>query len=79
MITINTEAELKGCLFELEISGSFSSGGSNRYGSDEPEWADTTIDEIVAPDGRKLSPRLEHALMSKYENVWTEQLIERAV
>lgn len=80
-VTTSVEVELKGCLFEVEVTGVYSCGGSNRYGSDEPEWCDLEIDEVegLRRVGKfwkrvKLSKRLIDKLLDKYEDEFLNAL-----
>ncbi len=50
-------AEIKGIELELDVTGDVVSGGSNRFGSDDPEWADIENIEITF-DGRKPSRKV---------------------
>lgn len=57
--------------FEIEVSaeGNVTTGGSNRPGSDEPEWAEVTNIRLTMPNGKPV-PR--HMLASLCEATWNE-------
>lgn len=62
---------------ELEIEGSVETGGSNRYGSDEPEWCEVTVDSITLPNGKPLPRRMRESLTRDDWGRIEESLLDR--
>jgi hypothetical protein len=71
-----TEIEYRGCTFEIEVYYDYSEGGSNSYGSDEPEWAEVEVTSIYNTRRvRPISDRLSNALLSEYGHLLAENII----
>lgn len=69
--------DFKGCCFEVEVYAYLEEGGSNSFGSDEPEWVDCTITNIYRTDKfKKVSDRLYSKLEKEYSEWFEESLIE---
>lgn len=61
----------------VEAEGHVTHGGSNSYGSDEPEWTEVDDVTLSSPDsGRKLGKRITAALTAKDWDYITDCLIE---
>jgi len=78
MVSIYDDPTFRNCYLDLAVYGIISAGGSNGYGSDEPPWLDVEIDDVRRADGRKISKRLEHALLAEFGDVWAEKLLEES-
>jgi hypothetical protein len=66
----NLTVEIRGREFDIVVYGQLTSGGSNRYGSDEPAWRDVEITDIRGRiKNKSVSPRLWDAIMEQYEDV----------
>jgi hypothetical protein len=66
----NLTVEIRGREFDIVVYGQLNSGGSNRYGSDEPAWRDVEILDIRGHNKNKsVSPRLWDAIMEQYEDI----------
>ena len=79
MTSIVTEVELRGRTFEVIVEGVVTSGGSNSYGSDEPEWTDVEDVEIYRGDnGKPVSVRLHNALLAEYDDKFCQMLMEES-
>lgn len=83
-MTATTDIEYKGCVFDVQILGRVISGGSNRWGSDEPEWSDVEITEVNGIRLKnhswrlvKLSKRLEAKLLEEFGDYFEKLIIER--
>jgi hypothetical protein len=64
-------------LFEVEVEANITSGGSNRWGSDEPEWVEVEILNMYnTKTGKKISNRLYSALEKQYGDWMEESFIE---
>lgn len=62
---------------EVEAEGHVSHGGSNSYGSDEPEWTEVEDVELTSPvTGRKLGKRITNAITARQWDYITDLLIE---
>lgn len=71
-----TEVEYRGCNFEIEVYYDYSEGGSNSYGSDEPEWVEVEITYIYNTRRlRPISERLSNALLSAYGHIFAADII----
>jgi hypothetical protein len=68
---VEVETEIKGCEMNFEVYATVTSGGSNSYGSDEPEWFDVDITDICW-QGRKVSDRLWNKIIKDYEDIIDE-------
>jgi hypothetical protein len=61
---------------EVVICGDISTGGSNRYGSDEPEWIEVDNVEILRSNGKPLPRRVEAYIDTQHIDAIREQLME---
>jgi len=69
--------EFRGAYFDVEVYGYVTTGGSNRYGSDEPEWIECEIKDIYNPrTNKRVSKRLYSALEKQFGDWFEEMLIE---
>ena len=51
--------ETKGCTFDVVVEGDVTTGGSNSYHSDEPQWTEVEVEGYSNPvTGKPLSKRL---------------------
>jgi len=66
----------KGIEVTVLVEGNIVEGGSNSYGSDEPEWTEIQDMVVTRPCGRKLSPRLRALLDKEYGEHMGDMLIE---
>jgi len=63
--------------FEVDVEGDVSTGGSNSYGSDEPEWFDVEGVTYTHPQrGRPLFPALTRWIEKNHYDYVTDLLIE---
>ena len=63
--------------FEIHVEGNVTQGGSNAYGSDDPEWIECEITSIYNPKkNQPVSNRLFKALLDEYEGLFSERLCE---
>lgn len=68
------EVEIRGCLFEIEVYVDVTAGGSNSYGSDEPEWFNLEIEDIRNVRRKKsVSNRLFDEIVKHYENAFVDR------
>ena len=69
-IEISTKAAT--CYVEIYVEGDYESGGSNRWGSDEPAWAEWSNLRIYGVDGKykwkTLPKRIEAYIWKEYED-----------
>jgi len=69
--------EVRGIEVELDVYGEVESGGSNCYGSTEPEWTEVNEIELWNPVRmREISPKLYKEIISTYEDYITEAILE---
>ena len=63
--------------FEVDVYADYYEGGSNRWGSDEPEWVECTVKEIYkAGTCKRVSERLYSALEKEFGDWFEDLLIE---
>jgi len=63
--------------FDVDVEGDVVRGGSNSYGSDEPEWIDIEGVAYTHPQrGTPLSPRLVKWIEKNHDDYVSERLIE---
>ena len=68
--SITLTVELYGCEFDVDVCARLSSGGSNRWGSDEPPWFDVDIESVRGVGKKKdISNRLHDRIMDRYSDV----------
>ena len=74
----NVQVEFRGLTLDLTLYGVVSTGGSNRYGSDEPEWADVEHIEIINPrTGKPVTDKLSEELTKLYDEFFVDTLVEQ--
>lgn len=67
----------RGCEFDVDVEADVTEGGSNSYGSDEPEWIDVQGVAYTHPrTGKPLSQRLTKWIESNHDAYVTDALIE---
>jgi hypothetical protein len=71
MEQVELEVTIKGQDMIFDVYGELDSGGSTRWGSDEPPWFDVEIDDIRWC-GRKISNRLWNEIMKHHEDTIVE-------
>jgi len=72
----NFLVEVRGFEFYVEVDAEIDTGGSNHYGSIEPEWVDCEITDIRNPRrGRNMSKRLKDYIIQAYKDYFTEAMI----
>lgn len=71
-----TMVEIRGVEFGVEVYGNVTTGGSNFHGSDEPEWAEVEIEELVDYNGKPLPRRLGKAVMAMFGEDLEQLLID---
>ena len=70
--------EVRGIEVEVEATATILTGGSNSYGSDEPEWVEVEDIDLWHPTrARRLSPALHKLIMDEYESYIGDVLIEQ--
>lgn len=77
MAHLTLALEVRGCEVEVDVEGDVLTGGSNRYGSDEPEWCEVQGVVYYNPrTGKRLSPRLTKLIESLHDTYVTDRLAE---
>jgi len=73
---ITTELNVRGFDCSVTVYGLASKGGSNRWGSNEPEWVDCELVSICNDRGKEVSDRLWNAIINEHEDYLIERLLD---
>lgn len=60
----------------VTLHGEIETGGSDRYGSDEPTWVEVGTLEWTRTDGSALPPRTEALIKQMYGRTASQHLID---
>lgn len=66
----------KGIEVEVEVEGDVVRGGSNHYGSDEPEWIDVENMTMTRTNGKPLPKRAAELIWKEYGDYAADMLVE---
>jgi len=73
MISFLAEIEFRGRWLDLKVFGYVNTTGGGYY---EPIVIESEIDEIRSSNGKKISDRLQNALINKFDDYFHERFCE---
>jgi hypothetical protein len=74
---INLTIETKAASFDIEVvaEGEIVTGGSNRYGSDEPAYCEVQDMRVYRKDFSPLPPMLRDHILDQYDDILTDHIV----